>query len=99
MHVLVVEFVIHAPHVEAFAEAIAANARASREVEPGCRQFDVCRDPADAQRFFLYERYDDEAALQAHLTAPHFRRMDALTAPWVASKTVRRLRRTEPTAP
>jgi quinol monooxygenase YgiN len=91
MLALVVEFRIHAAHVEAFAAAIAANAAASLGTEPGCRRFDVCRDPADPALFFLYELYDDAAAIQAHLDAPHFRSMDRLTAPWVASKTVRRL--------
>ncbi len=96
MQVLVVEFRIHPQHVESFRQAIAENARASRETEPGCRQFDVCRDPSDPTLFFLYERYDDEAAVQAHLAAPHFRHLDAVCAPWVRGKTVRRLLRTDP---
>lgn len=92
MQVLVVEFHVHPPQVQAFAGAIAANARASLEREPGCRQFDVCRDPADATLFFLYELYDDDAAVQAHLQSPHFLSFNAATASWVCSKTVRRLR-------
>jgi quinol monooxygenase YgiN len=96
LHALIVEFRIHPPHVEAFARAIADNARASRETEPGCRQFDVCRDPDDPTLFFLYELYDDEAAVAAHLRAPHFRAMDAQTAPWIAGKSVRRMLRTDP---
>ena len=96
MQALIVEFRIHPPHVEAFAVAIAANARASREGEPGCRQFDVCRDAADPGLFFLYELYDDEAAIAAHLQSPHFRQMDALTAAWVARKGVRRMQRVAP---
>lgn len=96
LHALIVEFRIHRPHIEAFATAIADNARASREREPGCRQFDVCRDPDDPALFFLYELYDDAAAVKAHLQAPHFRQMDALTAPWVAAKSVRRLLRAAP---
>ena len=94
MQVLVVDFHIHAPHVAAFAEAMAANARASMQREPGCRQFDVCRDPADPTVFFLYEIYDDEAAVQAHLQSPHFLAFNAATAAWVRSKAVRRLVRT-----
>lgn len=96
MLALVVEFRIHAQHVDDFAVAIADNARASRDTEPGCRQFDVCRDAADPAVFYLYELYDDAAAIDAHLAAPHFRAMDAVTAPWVAHKSVRRLIRTEP---
>ncbi len=90
MQVLVVEFHIKPAWVAAFATAIAENARASLALEPGCRQFDVCRDPADATVFFLYERYDDEAAVQAHLRSPHFLRLNALSADWVAHKQVRR---------
>lgn len=89
---LVVDFQIKPEHADVFATAIAANAAASLASEPGCRQFDVCRDPGDPTRFFLYERYDDEAAVQAHLRAPHFLQMDAATRDWVQSKSVRRLR-------
>jgi quinol monooxygenase YgiN len=91
MLALVVEFRIHPGHVAAFTAAIAGNARASLAHEPGCRRFDVCRDPADPGLFFLYELYDDEAAIQAHLQSAHFRRMDQATAGWVQGKTVRRL--------
>ena len=96
MLALVVEFRIRAAHLEAFDAAIRANARASLDTEPGCRQFDVCRDPADAALFFLYELYDDEPAIQAHLRSPHFLQMDAATAGWVESKVVRKLRRLPP---
>ena len=96
MLALIVEFRIETAHIAAFEHAIAENARASRETEPGCRQFDVCRDPADPSFFFLYESYDDEAAIDAHLRAPHFLLMDSATRDWIASKTVRRLTRTNP---
>jgi len=96
MQALVVEFRIKPEQVEAFALAIEENARVSRDTEPGCRQFDVCRDPADAQIFFLYELYDDEAAIQAHLQSAHFLRMNAASAGWAESKTVRRYERTAP---
>jgi (4S)-4-hydroxy-5-phosphonooxypentane-2,3-dione isomerase len=93
---LIVEFRIKPEYIDAFATAIEQNARASRDTEPGCRQFDVCRDPADAQLFFLYELYDDEAAIQAHLQSEHFLSMNAASAGWVESKTVRRYARTAP---
>ena len=96
MLALVVEFRIKAAHVDAFDAAIRANAQASVDREPGCRQFDVCRDPGDPTLFFLYELYDDEAAIQAHLQSSHFLQMNAATAPWVESKVVRKLRRTQP---
>ncbi len=91
-----VEFRIKPAQVDAFAAAIIDNARASRETEAGCRQFDVCRDPANPALFFLYELYDDEAAIQTHLCSPHFLQMNALTADWVESKTVWRYARVAP---
>jgi quinol monooxygenase YgiN len=93
MQALVVEFRIKPEWVDAFAQAIAHNALASLGQEPGCRLFDVCRDPGDATLFFLYELYVDEAAVQAHLHSPHFLRMNAATASWVDAKTVRRFER------
>jgi quinol monooxygenase YgiN len=96
MQAVVVEFRIKAEHVEAFATAIADNARDSRETEPGCRQFDVCRDPGDPSMFFLYELYDDDAAFQAHLRTAHFAAMERASATWVEAKTIRKLRRTSP---
>lgn len=89
--VLVVEFRIHAAQIEAFAQAIAANARASLDNEPGCHIFDVCRDPAEPALFYLYEVYADDAAVSAHLQSPHFMSMNAETAAWVISKAVRLL--------
>lgn len=96
MLALVVEFRIRPAFIAAFERAIAANAKASLDTEPGCRRFDTCRDPGDPALFFLYELYDDEAAIQAHLASPHFLQMSAATLAWVESKSVRRLQQTTP---
>lgn len=40
--------------------------------ESGCRMYQAHRSIADSRRFFLYEQYDDQAALDAHRAAPHF---------------------------
>ena len=40
--------------------------------EPGCRMYQVHRSREEPRRFFLYEQYDDETALDAHRTSPHF---------------------------
>lgn len=93
MEVLLVEFRVQAVHRANFERAIRRNAATSLDDEPGCRQFDVCVDPADPLRFVLYELYDDEAALQAHLRAAHFMHFDAESRPWVVAKQVHRLRR------
>jgi quinol monooxygenase YgiN len=40
--------------------------------EPGCSMFLVHRHKTEPRRFFIYEQYKDDAALEAHRTAPHF---------------------------
>ena len=45
---------------------------ASTRLEPGCRFYLAHRSPADPRRFFLYEQYDDQAAIDAHRAAPYF---------------------------
>jgi (4S)-4-hydroxy-5-phosphonooxypentane-2,3-dione isomerase len=96
MKALIVEFVIHQQHVAAFHYAIVENALASTRTEPGCRQFDVCVDPQRHNVFFLYEIYDDDAAIAAHMASAHFLRMNALTQHWVEKKTVWRYDRISP---
>jgi (4S)-4-hydroxy-5-phosphonooxypentane-2,3-dione isomerase len=96
VYVIVVDFTIKPGHVATFHAAMIENARLSREIEPGCRQFDVCVDPKDATRIFLYELYDDEAAFQAHLKTAHFLDFDRASAPWVAAKSARALARAAP---
>jgi len=96
MQALIVEFLVRPEHVRSFDAAVCDNAQISRSTEPGCRQFDVCRDPVQGQFFFLYELYDDEAAVQAHLRSAHFRAFSEATGAWVEHKTVRRCVRTAP---
>lgn len=89
MFVVTVTFVVKAEHIDEFAPAMIENARASEELEPGCRQFDVCRDPRDPAVTFLYEVYDDAAAFEAHKGMDHFKSFDAKVTPWLVSKEVK----------
>ena len=43
--------------------------------EPGCLQYDAHRDRDDPNSFFLFERYVDEAAFDAHGASPHFQEL------------------------
>jgi quinol monooxygenase YgiN len=40
--------------------------------EPGCLMYIVHRQKDDPARFFIYEQYRDDAALEVHRDAPHF---------------------------
>ncbi|QDG76119.1 putative quinol monooxygenase [Labrenzia sp. PHM005] len=88
MFAVTVMFEIKASHVNDFLPLMTANAKASLKEEPGCRQFDVCCNPAKLHEVFLYELYDDEAAFRAHLLTRHFKVFDAKVASMVANKTV-----------
>ena len=88
MYVITVEFTIYPQHLVAFMPLMLENARISRETEAGCRRFDVCRDPAQQERVFLYELYDDRAAFDAHLAAAYFKVFDGAVKTMVASKLV-----------
>jgi autoinducer 2-degrading protein len=89
MFVVTVQFKIAPDHLPEFMHEMVANARASREIEPGCLVFDVCGDPAQAGTVFLYEIYRDEAAFQQHQREAHFLQFDKAVAPWVLKKTVK----------
>jgi (4S)-4-hydroxy-5-phosphonooxypentane-2,3-dione isomerase len=45
---------------------------AATRAEAGCRFYQAHRSTADPRRFFLYEQYDDQAALEFHRSAPYF---------------------------
>jgi quinol monooxygenase YgiN len=40
--------------------------------EPGCAMYQVHRHKTDPRKFFIYEQYKDDAALEAHRATPHF---------------------------
>jgi autoinducer 2-degrading protein len=40
--------------------------------EPGCVMYQVHKHKTDPRRFFIYEQYKDDAALEAHRTSTHF---------------------------
>ena len=40
--------------------------------EPGCAMYQVHRHKTDPRRFFIYEQYKDDAALESHRGTPHF---------------------------
>jgi (4S)-4-hydroxy-5-phosphonooxypentane-2,3-dione isomerase len=73
---------------EKFLAAITENGMASAK-EPGCRRFDILNLASDPNHFFLYEIYDNEAALKAHRETAHFKKYAATTANMVAKREAR----------
>lgn len=52
--------------------AIFAKLSEESRKEPGCLMFVAHRHKTDPRRFFIYEQYKDDAALEAHRASPHF---------------------------
>jgi quinol monooxygenase YgiN len=55
-----------------FLKAIEEDALGSERDEPGCRRFNVLQDEKDQSVYYFYEVYDDQAAVDAHRTMPHY---------------------------
>ncbi|MEP7300463.1 MAG: putative quinol monooxygenase [Caldimonas sp.] len=93
MYVVTVEFTIDPARWDDFLPLMLENAARSRDDEPGCRQFDVCTDAARPGRVFLYERYVDAAAFDAHLVAPHYLSFASATKAMVTQRVIGRWER------
>jgi autoinducer 2-degrading protein len=57
---------------EAEAAAILEKLTTESRKEPGCTMYQVHKHKTDPRRFFIYEQYKDDAALEAHRTTAHF---------------------------
>jgi quinol monooxygenase YgiN len=54
--------------------------------EPGCAMYVVHRHKTEQRRFFSYEQYKDDAALEAHRAAPHFLQFARKELPKIADR-------------
>lgn len=71
MIVLAVTWVAN-PGKEAEVAGIFAKLQQASRQEPGCLMYVVHRHRTDSSRFFIYEQYKDDAALDAHRRSQHF---------------------------
>jgi quinol monooxygenase YgiN len=72
---------------ESEAAAILEKLSGESRKEPGCVVYQVHKHKTDPRRFFIYEQYKDDAALEAHRTTPHFLQMAKKDLPRVADRT------------
>ena len=89
MYVVTVEFDIKSENSADFRQAVRQQAKNSLSLETDCHQFDVCFDPEDDTKIFLYEIYSDPDAFRRHLKSNHFITFDAAVTDWVVRKSVR----------
>lgn len=69
--VMLVTLEIEEARVEKFLEVMKVDAEGSR-AEKGCIRFDVLQDKDQANKFMLYEVYEDDAAVESHRKEPHY---------------------------
>jgi (4S)-4-hydroxy-5-phosphonooxypentane-2,3-dione isomerase len=72
----------HEPEVTALFAKLSEEARK----EPGCLMFQVHRHRTEPRRFFIYEQYKDDAALEAHRNTAHFLQIAKKDLPKVAER-------------
>ena len=88
MFVVTVTFEAYPEQAAAFLARVRIQAADSLSDEDGCHRFDVCVDPKQPERVFLYEIYTDAAAFEGHLATAHFKAFDAEARPMLRSKAV-----------
>jgi quinol monooxygenase YgiN len=85
MIVLAVTWMAKATH-EAEVEALFAKLTQESRKEPGCVTYQVHRHKTEQRRFFIYEQYKDDAALEAHRASPHFLQYAKKELPKIADR-------------
>jgi quinol monooxygenase YgiN len=88
VYINAVDLVIVPSEMPKFIEAIKENG-ANAVKEPGCREFNITVLASNPNHVFLYEVYDNEAALDAHRKTEHYKKYQATTAGMVADRSVR----------
>ena len=91
MLVLMVNVKVKPGRRDEYITAVRADGEGTTTNEEGNFQFSVVQDNEDPDRFFLFEVYRDEAALEAHRQMPHFLKYREAVADIYAEETVRRL--------
>jgi (4S)-4-hydroxy-5-phosphonooxypentane-2,3-dione isomerase len=77
-------------YIDAYLAALKENGAAAVH-EPGCREFNITVSQKDPNHVFIFEVYDDAAALEAHRATDHFKKYAATTKDMVAKRDARPL--------
>jgi (4S)-4-hydroxy-5-phosphonooxypentane-2,3-dione isomerase len=85
MVVLAVTWMAKVGHEKEVADLFAKLTEESRK-EPGCAMYVAHRHKTEPRRYFIYEQYKDDAALEAHRSAPHFLQFARKELPKIADR-------------
>ncbi len=79
---IIVSIKIKPGYRDAFVESLLDDAKGSVGNEPGCFRFDVLQDDDNPNLIYLYEVYENQAALDKHRTMPHFTKWRETVNDW-----------------
>jgi quinol monooxygenase YgiN len=85
MVILAVIWMAKAGREAEVAQLLARMTEESRK-EPGCVMYQVHRHKTEPRRFFIYEQYKDDAALEAHRAASYFLQYARKDLPKIAER-------------
>ena len=78
-----VTFNVKPEFLEQFMDASYGDAAGSVGNEPGCFRFDIMTDQRISTRIYFYEVYKDQAAVDAHITYPHYLKWKSEVADYI----------------
>jgi autoinducer 2-degrading protein len=88
VYINAVDLVVIPSEMPKFLDAIKENG-ANAVKEQGCREFNITVLANNPNHVFLYEVYDNAAALDAHRQTEHFKKFQATTANMIVDRNVR----------
>ena len=88
VYINAVELDIAPGEMAKFIELVKENGAAAVK-EPGCREFNISVLASNPNHVFLYEVYENEAALNAHRATDHFKKYQAAVANMITGRSVR----------
>jgi len=88
LYINAVDLDINPADIDKFLAALRVNGAAAVQ-EPGCREFNITVSQKDPNHVFIFEVYDNAAALDAHRATDHFKAYAAATKEMIAKRDVR----------
>jgi quinol monooxygenase YgiN len=88
LYINAVDLDIQPGQIDQFLTLLKTNGAAAVK-EPGCREFNITVAQKDPNHVFIFEVYDNAAALDAHRATDHFKTYLAATKDMVAKRDVR----------
>jgi (4S)-4-hydroxy-5-phosphonooxypentane-2,3-dione isomerase len=90
LYINAVDVDVVAGQIDNYLAALKENGAASVQ-EPGCREFNITVSQKDPNHVFIFEVYDNAAAVEAHRQTDHFKKYAAATKDLVAKRDLRPL--------